>query len=64
MAFQNKTFRKYFIVFFVLTTPMFINIALNDINADKMDVIRGFAMALQYLFCIISLPTFLTRQTQ
>lgn len=64
MAFQNKTFKKYFIVFFVLTTPIFIKIALDDISSDKMDVMRGFAMTLQYLFCIISVPTFLTRQTQ
>lgn len=61
-AFKNKTFRIYFAICFLLSTPLFIKIGLEDIDAGKMTVMHGAVMALQYLFCIVSLPSFFSKQ--
>ncbi len=61
-AFKDKTFRIYFAICFLLGTPLFIKIGLEDIEAGKMTIMHGTVMALQYLFCISSLPSFFSKQ--
>lgn len=61
-AFKNKTFRIYFAICFLLSTPLFIKIGIEDIEAGKMSVMHGAIMVLQYLFCISALPRFFSKQ--
>lgn len=61
-SFKDKTFRIYFAICFLLSTPLLIKIGLEDIEAGKMTLMHGTAMALQYLFCIYSLPSFFSKQ--
>lgn len=61
-AFKDKKFRIYFAICFLLGTPLFIKIGLEDIEAGKMTIMHGIAMALQYLFCISILPSFFSKQ--
>jgi uncharacterized membrane protein len=61
-AFKNRTFRIYFAICFSLSTPIFIKIGLEDIEAGKMTVMHGTVMVMQYLFCIVSLPSFFSKQ--
>lgn len=63
-AFKNRTFRVYFAICFALATPIFIKIAVEDIDAGKMNLLHGSVMVLQYLFCIVSLPNFFSKQRQ
>ena len=61
-AFKDKTFRIYFAICFVLSTPLFIKIGFEDIEAGKMTWMHGTVMVMQYLFCISSLPSFFSKQ--
>lgn len=61
-AFKDKTFRIYFAICFLLSTPLFIKIGFEDIDAGKMTWMHGTVMVMQYLFCISSLPSFLSKQ--
>ena len=55
-AFKNKVFACAFLFCFVLSTPIFYKVLVDDIASGKMDVIHFIALSLQYLFCIVVMP--------
>jgi uncharacterized membrane protein len=61
-ALKDKTFKIYFAICFLLATPIFIKIGLEDFEAGKMTLLHGTVMTLQYLFCVSSLPSFFSKQ--
>ena len=55
-AFKSKVFTVAFLFCFVLSTPIFYKVLVDDITAGKMDLIHFIALSLQYLFCIVVMP--------
>jgi hypothetical protein len=55
-AFKSKVFTVAFLFCFLLSTPIFYKVLVDDIAADKMDIIHFIALSLQYLFCIVVMP--------
>jgi hypothetical protein len=55
-AFKNKVFTLAFLFCFVLSTPIFYKVLVDDIASGKMDIIHFIALSLQYLFCIVVMP--------
>lgn len=61
-AFKNKSFRVYFAICFLLGTPIFIKIGLEDFESGKMTLTHGTVIVLQYFFCIYVLPSFFSKE--